>query len=282
MDPDGWSYAFDFIFLEFPPAVASDKPGTGTFVRRRRWVRHRVPTSNLHKFPESAAPQSAAVAQRALATATAAGAAAAVVGAEGGTAIAEAVEVPAVMAASPRLSRRTTPVSTTPQQHRWIEPGGRGEGSSLGRAQSYESYEAVVHGNARTGAHAAATPRMGRAERAAHAVRRGEEHAQSSPPVAHAHEAASGAGGHSTPRAQLPPDPPERRLTPLERKKMVRSTTCLGPSSSRPAPLRGNTGASERAHTPSRVAPTHGGATSCRSASPLTPSSSQRALKTKP
>lgn len=151
VDPDGWSYAFDFIFLEFPPAVASNKPGTGTFVRRRRWVRHRVPTSNLHKFQEIAAPQAAAVPQRALATATAVGAAAAVVvGAEGGaSATAEAMEV--LAAASPRVSRRTTR-ETKPQQHRWIEPGGRGEGSTLGRARSYESYEAIAHDSARTSA----------------------------------------------------------------------------------------------------------------------------------
>jgi hypothetical protein len=213
VDPDGWSYAFDFIFLEFPPAVDSNKPGTGTFVRRRRWVRHRVPTSDLHKFSESAAPQAAAVAQRALTTATAMSpaAAAAAVGAEGSaSATAGAMEVP--VAASPRLSRplSNTSQATKPQQHRWMEPAGRGEGSPLGGTQNQDSYEAVAHGNTR----------KVRAKRAALAARSIEEHAQSSPPVTHADDAAS-AGTQSTPRASH--DPPERRLTPLERKKMVRS-----------------------------------------------------------
>mmetsp|Transcript_19523 Transcript_19523/g.37692 ORF Transcript_19523/g.37692 Transcript_19523/m.37692 type:complete len:591 (-) Transcript_19523:700-2472(-) len=47
VDEDGWSYAFDFTFLEFPPSVNSNKATTTTFVRRRRWTRHRVPVAKL-------------------------------------------------------------------------------------------------------------------------------------------------------------------------------------------------------------------------------------------
>lgn len=185
VDPDGWSYAFDFIFLEFPPAVSSDKPGTGTFVRRRRWVRHRVPTINRHSFTES--PLQTTTPRLAVATA-----------APPDTAPTEGA------VAEARVLPPSSPAK--PEQHRWIEPGGR---------------DAMGVNSPRT-----ATPRTRASERrTAHAVRRVDHTSASSASsrsVIPAPHEATGTGGDPPPPQHHPPE--ARRLTPLERKKMVRAS----------------------------------------------------------